>query len=305
MTLRVAAVICVALPLVSRPAFAHAAPNRLLGLRQTVEDRPTSGLTNARAKTLAKIDKILGKTPANTAAEVTTAIAVVKLLDKAFPGDVQFGSDLDAAIPDIDGDVTADHDALATLLAALPDGKKKSKAQAALSAAETSVAGVATAGDRTAKLDLLKSAIASIGKGFNAVTAHQSYVIYTLDAGGGPKRIVTTKVRLGAFREPFGENYQIYVVGLQTRVTGVKLGLYPVSGPRPVVLGNPGDRFTGSAAAWYGETGAYLTSAAKPGVATITRFDDSSSFDVTFSFTGEDSDTGVTVTITDGVARIR
>jgi hypothetical protein len=305
MMLRVAAMVCVVLLLVARPARAHAAPNRLLDLRQTVEKRPTSGLTKAQAKTLAKIDKILGKTPTNTAAEVTTAIAVEKLLDKAFPGDAQFGSDLDAAIPDIEGDVTADHDALAALLAALPDGKNKTKAQTALAAAETSDAGVATAGDRQAKLDLLKSAVASIGKGFNAVTAHQSYVLYTLDAGGGPRRIATTKVRLGAYREPLGENYQIYVVGLQSPLVGVKLGLYPVSGPRPVVLGNPGERFTGSAAAWYGETGAYLTSAANPGVATITRFDDSNSFDVTFSFTGKDPDTGVTVTITDGVARIR
>jgi hypothetical protein len=304
MKIRIAALACLAASILVREAYA--APNRLDVLRTAVESRPEDGLTKAQLKTLAKADKLLGKTPANTSSEVATAISVVKLLDKAFPGDAQFAFVLDNAIPEIQVDVTADHDALATLLAALPEGKKRTKAQSAMTAAEASVGGVAAAPDRPTRLGLLKSAVASIGKGFNAVAARQSYMIATLDDGGGPRRIVVTRLLFAAGLDAAADAYQVHVGGFAARRQLLELILYPVPAAGPIPLGAPPrDLFAGSAGGWTPYPRAFLTTDVAPGVATITRFDGRRAFDATFSFTATHEPSGATVTVTDGVLRVR
>jgi hypothetical protein len=303
MRLLTAVTACLLAPFAFRAAFA--APNRLDLLRQTVENRPEDGLTKAQLKALAKADKLLGKTPTNTAGEVAAAISVVKLLDKAFPGDAQFAFVLDNAIPDILGDVTADHDALATLLAALPDDKRKTKAQTALAAAETSVDAIAAAGDRPTKLGLLKAAVASIGKGFNAVAKRQSYLIATLDDGSGPRRIAVTRLLVIGLSEPASGALEVEVVGFPGKRQDIGVILYPVTGTGTFPLQSDGGVFTTSNAGLYENGAGYATTDGSPGTATITRYDGRRAFDATFSFVAEHYVSGNTVTVTDGLLRIR
>jgi hypothetical protein len=296
-------VACVVSLLAAQTAFA--APNRLTLLQQAVENRPEDALTKAQIKAIAKADKLLGKTPANTTAEVTTAIAVMKLLDKAFPGDAQFAFVLGNAIPDLQSDVTADRDALATLLAALPDGKKKAASQTALDAAEAAIGGVATSDTGENKLDLLKTAIVSIGKGFNAVTKRQSYIVFKMDDGGGPRWIFVAKVRAYITVDPFSQELQYVVKAYPTRRQEIEMLLFPVAGTGAFALQNEDHDFGNSAGGWIDYPAFYETTKADPGVATITRYDDLRVLDATFSFTAKNSDTGNTVTVTDGFFRIR
>jgi len=303
MTLRTAAAACL-LPLFVA-ATAQAAPNRLDVLRDAVESRSDDGLTRPQIRALARVDKLLGKTPADTMGEVTTAIAVVKLLDKAFPGDAQFAFNLDNAIPLIEGDVTADGDALVTLLSVLPDDRRRFHAQLAADAAESSVAAADTAVDRSTKLALLRSAVASIGRGFNTVTRRQSFLTAICDDGRGPLRMVATKVRVRITNDPSGAGAAIEVRAFETARRVVALRLHPVTGPGTFALGSlPDEEFGTSAAIWVDYPESFVTEDADPGVATITRFDGRRAFDATFSFTSK-NEAGDTVIFTNGLLRIR
>jgi len=303
MTLRSAAAACL-LPLFAAVS-AQAAPNRLDVLRQVVQNRAEEGLTRAQIRALARADKLLGKTPVNTMGEITAAVTVGRLLDKAFPGDAQFAFNLDNAVPLIQGDVTADGDALVTLLAVLPDDRRRYNAQSAVYAAEASVAAVAAAVDRRTKLALLRSAVASIGRGFNAVTRRQSFLTATCDDGSGPLRMVATKVRVRALDDPSGAGLAILIEGFETRSRVVALILYPVTGTGTFPLGSPPEEeFSTSAAVWLDNPVVFATANFDPGVATITRFDGRRAFDATFSFTSRNA-TGNTVIFADGLLRIR
>jgi hypothetical protein len=114
---------------VSATAFADHATHRLDALAGHVAARATTpGLSRRQTRALAAASRALSKETYYESADVAATARAARPLERAFPGDVEFGADLDAAIAAFRADLAADRSGLEDLLPSIVDPKSQSAA---------------------------------------------------------------------------------------------------------------------------------------------------------------------------------
>jgi hypothetical protein len=116
--------------LLSSTAFADRATHRLDALAAHVASRASApGLSRRQARTLATVSRALVKDTYHEWSDVAAAATSARSIGSAFPGDVEFDGDLDAATAAFIDDLAADRRALEDLLPSIVDEKMRSAAR--------------------------------------------------------------------------------------------------------------------------------------------------------------------------------
>lgn len=132
----------------------------------------STGLSKAEKKqkaTVAKAVKALSVDTEDLAKTLANAGKAVKAVDAVYPTDGTLSPLLDEVVSDLTADVTRRGAVLSFSIDALDDGTAKTKARALSDSSEAGIVAATTATPRTARIDLLKQAFASIAKGEKVV----------------------------------------------------------------------------------------------------------------------------------------
>jgi len=163
---------------VSATAFADHATRRLDALAAHVAARASQpGLLGRQVRALAAASRTLDKdTLRGEWADVAAGAKAARSIERAFPGDVEFGEDLDAATAAFLEDLAADRRGLEDLLPSIVDEKRRSAARRRLDRTPIDDSGRAPR-SRAAKLARIAGRAAAVASAYEAAGVGSDFVV--------------------------------------------------------------------------------------------------------------------------------